>query len=292
VSGNSLARVPPSPHVRRVLRRIVQSSAPARTETIEPAETGQRSVKTMKNTSTAAGPLRSRLCVVLVATRNPLNIGSVARAMSNFGFTHLRVVNPYDPAFREAKSAVGASTLLKKAQEYKSVAEAVADCALVVGTTSGHKRELEHELRPLQEGGVFVRQSLRGGRVALLFGSEKRGLSNQDLSFCHWLIRIPTTSKQPSMNLAQAVALCLYELARESARPARKATRSAAPAADIDRFTELLLDAVRTSGYLKQSAGADEKIRRLVRRLNLSAEDARLWLGILRQMLWKMLRKD
>jgi len=244
---------------------------------------------TKKKTPTASSSFRTRLYIVLVATRNPLNIGSVARAMSNFGFTHLRVVNPYDPAFREAKSAVGASALLKDAQEYNNVAEAVADCTLVVGTTSGHNRELDHELRPLQEGGASLHKSLRGGRVALLFGSEKRGLSNQDLSYCQWLIYIPTTGKQPSLNLAHAVALCLYELVRESSRSEKKTKDSGATAADLDRLTAVMLDALGTSGYLKPSVLAEEKIRKLVRRMNLSAEDARLWLGILRQMLWKML---
>src|SRR5690242_8034360 len=76
------------------------------------------------------------LCVVLVATRNPLNIGAAARALTNFGFTQLRVVNPYTVAFRTAKSAVGASAVLKRAQQYSSVAEAIADCSLVVGTTA------------------------------------------------------------------------------------------------------------------------------------------------------------
>ncbi len=76
------------------------------------------------------------LRVVLVATRNPLNIGAVARAMSNFGVRRLRVVNPYEVAFREARSAVGAAGLLEKAEQYEGVAEAVADCSLVVGTTA------------------------------------------------------------------------------------------------------------------------------------------------------------
>ena len=81
-------------------------------------------------------PPLHQLRVVLVAPRNPLNIGAAARAMSNFGFLHLRVVNPYDVAFREARSAVGASEVLANAEEYKSLAEAIADCTLVVGTTA------------------------------------------------------------------------------------------------------------------------------------------------------------
>src|SRR5438876_1169058 len=86
--------------------------------------------------------LLDRLCVVLVATRNPLNIGAAARAMTNFGFSRLRVVNPFQIAFREAKSAVGASAVLKRAEEHPNVAEAVADCTLVVGTTAARDRQL------------------------------------------------------------------------------------------------------------------------------------------------------
>ena len=155
--------------------------------------------------------------MVLVATRNPLNIGAAARAMSNFGFPSLRVVNPHEAAFREARSAVGAAVLLERAEEYGSVAEAVADCALVVGTTSGHHRELQHPLRRLEEGAQLIRGGLPSGNVALMFGSEKRGLSNEDLSHCHWLLRIPTREEHTSMNLGQAVAVCLYELVRDAA---------------------------------------------------------------------------
>ena len=93
------------------------------------------------------------LRVVLVATRNPLNIGAAARAMSNFGVRRLRVVNPYEKAFREARSAVGAAGLLAKAEQYDGVAEAVADCKLVVGTTvAGARRDLQHRLHRLDEG--------------------------------------------------------------------------------------------------------------------------------------------
>src|SRR6201987_196857 len=157
-----------------------------------------------------------RLRVVLVATRNPLNIGAAARAMSNFGFRRLRVVRPYEPAFREARSAVGASALLAKAGKFKPVAGAVAVCPLVVDTTAVGKRTLQHTLRRLEDGARLIRKRLKSNRVALLFGSEKTGLSNEDLSHCHWLIRIPTREQNISMNLGQAVAVCLYELIRDA----------------------------------------------------------------------------
>ncbi len=229
----------------------------------------------MARKALAAGPIAKRLFVVLVGTRNPLNIGAAARAMSNFGFSNLRVVNPYELAFREARSAVGASALLKNAKEYKTVAEAVADCSLVVGTTAASKRKLHHELRPLHEGALLICKKLHSGSVALLFGSEKRGLSNEDLSYCHWLMRIPTLAEHPSMNLGQAVAVCLHELVREANAPVQAEKQQVATATELDRLTALLLDALHASGYMKPTIAVptEEKILRLVRRLNLSAED-------------------
>src|SRR5262249_42168678 len=105
------------------------------------------------------------LRVVLVAARNPLNIGASARAISNFGFSHLRVVNPYEVAFRNARSAVGAEKLLKNATEFASVAEAVADCTLVVGTTAIGNRSPRHPVHDLAVAGRKIRQRLRSSPV-------------------------------------------------------------------------------------------------------------------------------
>src|SRR5579864_6844310 len=239
-------------------------------------------------------PASDQLFVVLVGARNPLNIGAAARAMTNFGFTNLRLVNPYPIAFREAKSAVGAAAVLKRAQEYKTISDAVADCSLVVGTTAARNRKLDHELPPLQEGAGLTRHHLLAGSVALLFGSEKRGLSNRDLSYCHWLMQIPTREPNPSMNLGQAVAVCLYELARDRAPIHKHKTRPAASSAEVERLTEILLDALRTSGYPKPTSAAatEEKVRRLMRRLKLSLDDTHLLEGMFRQILWKMRNKQ
>jgi len=232
-----------------------------------------------------------RLRVVLVSPRNPLNIGAAARAMSNFGFSRLRVVNPYQVAFREARSAVRASAVLASAEEYKTVADAVADCALVVGTTALRHRELQHPLRRLEQGARLIRKQTASGGVALLFGSEKRGLSNADLSHCHWLMRIPTSEEHGSMNLGQAVAVCLYELVR-NAKALRSATKSpATTSGEVERITKMLFEALLASGYVKPRAAAasmQEKVRRLVRRLRMQSADADVWLGMLRQIVWKL----
>ncbi len=228
---------------------------------------------------------------MLVETRNPLNIGAAARAMANFGFARLRVVQPYDVAFREARSAVGAAPLLQAAEECAGTADAITDSLLVVGATSLGHRELRHPVRRLEYGARIVKRALAQGPVALLFGSEKFGLSNDDLSHCHWLLRIPTVDPGLSMNLGQAVALCLYELARNpkavQARPARIAPASAA---ENEQVTALLLDALRQSGYVNPATAAstEQKARRLVRRLNIAARDAPVLLGMLRQILWKL----
>ncbi len=232
-------------------------------------------------------PLR----VVLVSPRNPLNIGAAARAMSNFGFSEMRLVNPYEVAFREARSAVKARGILARAREYPALADAVADCGLVVGTTSIGPRALEHPLRRLEYGARLIRKKLAAAPVALLFGSEKFGLSNEDMSHCHWLMRIPAREEHGSMNLGQAVAVCLYEIIRSpAAARAKPEPRRPATAQDLERLTALLEDVLDRSGYVhaRVEGSTRMKIRRLVRRLNLNAHDAEVWLGMLRQILWKL----
>jgi tRNA/rRNA methyltransferase len=224
--------------------------------------------------------------VVLVAPRNPLNIGAAARAMSNFGFARLRLVNPYHVAFQEARSAVHAHKILHEAEEFATLTDAIADCRLVVGTTSLGHRELQHTLRPLEYAGRLIRKRLAAQPAALLFGSEKFGLSNEDLSYCHWLLRIGT---EGSMNLGQAVAVCLYELVR-SPVPPKPEKRKPATAEELDRLTARLTEVLEKSGYM-HSEGEQAKIRRLVRRLDLAGHDTEVWLGMLRQIDWKLKSK-
>lgn len=229
--------------------------------------------------------------VVLVRPRNPLNIGAAARAMSNFGAHRLRLVNPYAPGFREARSAVGASELLENAEEYKAVAEAVADCALVVGTTAVRNRVLQQPVRRLDEHpGTAIRRQLQTERVALLFGSEKIGLTNKDLSHCHWLLNIPTKEQNISMNLGQAVAVCLYELARGPSLPSAVKDFEPATAGQTEQITEGLLESLRISGYVKPGTEVmfEKKARGLILRCKLEAYDAKLLLGMVRQIVWKL----
>lgn len=222
--------------------------------------------------------------------RNPLNIGAAARAMSNFGFLRLRLVNPYDVAFRDARSAVGAASTLESAEVYKTVPEAVADCSLVVGTTAVGHRDLQHSLVRLENGASELRSHMMNAPCALLFGSEKFGLSNEDMSHCQWLMHIPTRDEHASMNLGQAVAVCLYELVRDPGVVLKPRERKIASAAEVERITDTLLDALRTSEYpkLNTSKSFHAAVRRVLRRLRMEQGDAEFLLGMLRQMIWKM----
>ena len=210
--------------------------------------------------------------------------------MSNFGFTDLRLVMPYDLAFQEARSAVKSKYILEQAQVFSTLAEAVADCSLVVGTTSLGPRGPRLPLYRLEMGARLIREH-GPSSTALLFGSEKFGLSNEDMSHCHWLMRIPTREEHGSMNLGQAVSLCLYELSRdEDGATKEPASRDQASAEDLERITQLLLEILEKSGYVPErtSISAEQKTRRLIRRMQLPGHDAQIWAGMLRQILWKL----
>jgi tRNA/rRNA methyltransferase len=225
---------------------------------------------------------------VLCQPRNPLNIGAAARACSNFGCKTLRIVNPYEAAFREAVSAVGGAPVLQAAEVFAEIADAVKDCSLVVGTTSVGHRELQHPLQRLEAAGPLLRQATQSGGVAILFGSEKFGLTNEEMSHCHWLMTIPTSDETPSMNLGQAVAVCLYEIVRET-QTARWPARMKMRGEDAEQLTRMLLDVLHESGYTNRivAISTEQKVRRFLRRVDFGARDAPLLLGILRQILWK-----
>lgn len=211
--------------------------------------------------------------------------------MTNFGASQLRVVNPYLLAFREARSAVGAADLLKDAEEFKTVPDALADCSLVVGTTAVRDRDLKHPVKKLgQPSGDEIRSHLKIGRVALMFGSEKTGLSNDDFSHCHWLLTIPTREQNISMNLGQAVGVCLYELARSKSAEQTIENKDPASVGVLEEIARGLYDSLKISYYVKpgNDAVSEKKVRGLLRRMNLSAMDAKVFLGMVRQIVWKL----
>jgi TrmH family RNA methyltransferase len=237
----------------------------------------------------------SNLIVVLVRPRNPLNIGAAARAMSNFGISRLRLVNPYRMAFREARSAVGASAILESAEEFNTVADAVGDCSLVIGTTAVRDRDLKNPVQQLgEESAGSIRNHLPTERVALLFGSEKIGLTNQDFTYCHWLMTIPTREMNISMNLGQAVAVCLYELARQAEPLREPEKKSPAKVGELEQITTGLYEALKVSGYVKPGNDlvSEKKVRRLMLRLGFQEMDAKVFLGMVRQIVWKLRQFD
>jgi tRNA/rRNA methyltransferase len=252
---------------------------------------------------------RERLDVVLVSPRNPLNIGAAARAMANFGFAHLAVAAPYAPHWREAKSAVGAPDLLASARESATLAEAVAGCTFVAGTGTLTHRKPEQPVVSLPEFVPLLHRELaRGSRAALVFGPEKHGLTSDDLSFCHVLVEIPTGPRQPSMNLGQAVAVCLYELVRSSDSKGAPVLRSEtepgeasarpgqalATSADLDRLGDLVLETMAAAHYSPRAmqAANSRDIRLMLRRLALSPHDLRRVLGLFRRILWRLRRTE
>lgn len=262
---------------------------------------------------------RRRLAVVLVGARNPQNIGAAARAMQDFGFTDLRVVNsfgaPFEAAQLEATSAVGtAAEIMRSAKRFDSLPDAIADCNLVAGTTAIGGRELKQAVIPLVDAASQIllalapiavsspdfklrapecpNEALREDvvKVALLFGSEKTGLTNEQLSFCSLLLTIPLLAPEGrhlSMNLGQAVAVCLYEITRdgfEGARTLPNLQEAGATAADRERLTALLSEVMRSSGYaLRFPANArTEVVRQLAGKLAETRDEASTWMGILK----------
>jgi len=269
--------------------------------------------------STAA---RSRLAIVMVGARNPSNIGAAARAMHDFGFSDLRIANDFAPPLEAAqleatKSAVSAQHILSSARRFDTLLEAIADCTFIAGTTAIGERELTQPILPLQIaarlilselnilGAPFMERPHRDmsgnteslqPRVALLFGSEKTGLTNEHLSHCSLLTTIPLFSPEQerhlSMNLGQSVAVCLYELTRSGFEGSRDLPAlHEAPATEQDRelLTQLLLGVMQSSGYTRRYPhnAAPPFVRRLVQQLGRTHREAMTWMGILRQVLWR-----
>ena len=225
--------------------------------------------------------------------------------MANFGFSRLAVVAPYAPHWREARSAVGAPELLQNANEFPILAEAVAGCTLVAGTGTLTYRKPEQPVVRLPELAPLVERELaRGGRMAVVFGPEKHGLTREDLSYCHVLVEIPTDARQPSMNLGQAVAVCLYELASRAfpaesvavaaVQPAEKPQKSSpsAPSGNLDLLGGLVEETMIVAGYSPAAMRAANRhdLRLLLRRLAPTERETRRMLGLFRRILWRLKR--
>lgn len=233
---------------------------------------------------------KKRLRVVLIEPRNALNIGAAARAMLNFGFSEMWLVDPYDDAFRRAKSAMGAADVLAKARVTSDRAEALGDASLVVASSALQGRATNIVQRELAPGGLALRTHLEKSPAALMFGPEKTGLSREDLSFADWIVTIPTNPDCPSMNLGQAVAVCCYEVAQRTRPVPELRTPATMPAEQRGRLLGELISVLDDSGFLFQQGREEQtqKLRRWVSRLRLAPNDGLLFLGMLRQIRWKL----
>ncbi len=244
--------------------------------------------------------------IILVRPRNPLNIAAAARAMSNFGLADLVVVAAYEPVWQDARAAPGAKDLLRHARVVPRLLDAIEDRTLVVGTSSLARRRPLQAVVSLDRLQSLSRRRKAPERLAILFGSEKTGLSNQDLRHCNFVLRIPTEERAPAMNLGQAVAVCCYELLRavqprrgrpqqyseprEPGGPAEPTAESVAGApatvGEVDRLVaavEALLGE-NSEGVPSPARARSAQLREMLWRCPLRSRDVSLLLGVLRDI--------
>jgi TrmH family RNA methyltransferase len=221
--------------------------------------------------------------VVLIDPSHPGNVGSVARAMKNMALTDLTLVRPR--SFPHAESialAAGADDILAAAHVVDTVAEAVADCAFIAGTTS-RPRTYYWEFMTAREAAGRVVGLGADTRAALLFGSERYGLGSGDLDFCNVLIRIPANPEYCSLNLAMSVQLLAYELfvAREQPQSNMQLEQPLASSADVERFYAHLKQVLEEVEFEDRTGYLMERLRRLFNRAQLDQNELNILRGIL-----------
>lgn len=228
-----------------------------------------------------------RISVVLVRPRFPGNLGSVARAMKNMGLRHLVLVNGCSPFHLHAyKLASGAEEILNRAEEFPTLEEAIGEMGVVVGTTSRGGKE-RSPLRSPEEMAKELIPLSKGNRIALVFGSEKEGLTNEELSLCHRYVRIPTSEAFPSLNLAQAVLILCYELFKASG-VSKGAGLQIAPSHQQERMFEHMEKTLLRIGFLdpKNPKRIMRALRRLFGKSCLEEREVRILQGIWSKIDW------
>ncbi|MBM4212947.1 MAG: RNA methyltransferase [Gammaproteobacteria bacterium] len=224
--------------------------------------------------------------VVLVETSHPGNIGAVARAMKNMGLEKLVLVCPKEFPHSEARArASGATDVLEQATVVDTIEAGIADCGFIVATTA---RDRDQNIRVLdvREGAARLVAESNRGPVALLFGNERTGLTNEELSLAHLLLRIPANPAYASLNLAMAVQLVTYEVYR-----ARGAQHVSAPGAvpfatagEMERLYAHLAEVLEKVGFRDRTTSGThlmERIRRFINRAELDQNEANILRGIL-----------
>lgn len=227
----------------------------------------------------------SNIRVVLVGTSHPGNIGSTARAMKTMGLSTLYLAEPrVEPDGQSIALAAGASDILKYAVKVDSLAEAIADCSLVIAT-SARSRTLDWPmLEPREAGQKLVTESLKGP-VAIVFGRENHGLSNEELQQCTYHVAIPANPKYSSLNLAQAVQIICYEtrVAHLAQTETIQESTEYPLAADQERFFVHLESTLLSTGFIIQNHPGQvmSKLRRLFSRARIESQEMNILRGIL-----------
>ncbi|MDD9857262.1 MAG: RNA methyltransferase [Gammaproteobacteria bacterium] len=234
--------------------------------------------------------------VVLIQPTHPGNIGATARAMANMGIRHLALVQPRDfPSPQATARAAGADYILENAMVVKQLDQAIADCALVVGA-SARLRTIEWPQLPPAEAMDEAVKAARHTPVAVLFGRESRGLTNRELDRCHYLVRIPANPEFPSLNIASAVMVLLYELRNAAARAAgdEAATEpqtTAEPRAVAEDMQHFYRHLERLLTLLEFGNGRSDKLHRKLTRLFNRAQPYTREIRILRGIFAAVERK-
>jgi TrmH family RNA methyltransferase len=175
-------------------------------------------------TAERPAPSLDNVVVVLSHTTEPMNIGAACRAMKTMGLKHLRLIDPLNPKGRSARAlAHGAEDILEAAEVVGTLMEAVGDCAIVTGTTARQRQLRKHALLTPAEMSDHVADHSRDGKVAILFGTERTGLTNDEVDICRYLSTVDTAPEQPSLNLAQAVMLYSWEVRQAMTRSGAEA---------------------------------------------------------------------
>ncbi len=226
--------------------------------------------------------------VVLVETKGSGNIGSVARAMKNTGVRDLAIVGKgRSQSFWARAMAVHAEEILKESRHFGALREAVADCGLVVGTTCRAGLYRSHS-RPPRDLASAILSAARSQKVALVFGPEDHGLSNRDIKHCQWLMTIPSHPDYVSLNVAQAVMICLYEIYLAALEGAQQEGILRAPAESVERLFDRMKRALLKIGFLDPQ-NPDHillALRRVLGRAGLEEKDVRILNGLFRQIEW------
>jgi tRNA/rRNA methyltransferase len=235
----------------------------------------------------------SAIRIVLVEPQEAGNVGAVARAMKNFGFSDLVIVGakPDRNSIEAEWWASGAEDLVRSARMVGSLQDAISDCQLTIATTSARGRKNEEPVQPREV--VGLRALLRDDdTLALVFGREASGLTSQEIALCHRTAAIPTSTLSPTMNLAQAVCVFCYELVRDAAVVADP--RELAQAALVERMHQEARQLLVDTGFLHENNPDRiyKDLRTIAGRALLDEREVTILLGIVRQVRWKLAQRD